>query len=133
MKRFFSILLMICMLAAAGPQITSAATKSAEIVQNVFLEQKTLDDMGTHTYNDMTKEEFLALAMKYVPEGTTVEIKFLYDHDYYISNASAFNDGKITAKIYIFGDDNSLENLSFTVKIPQLKVDTSMPNPIKRK
>ena len=75
MKRLLSILLMICMFVAAGPQVASAATgskDSARIARNVFLDQKTLDDMGTHTYNDMTQEEFLALAMKYVPEGTAV-------------------------------------------------------------
>lgn len=129
MKRLLSIMLMICMLAAANPQIASAATytpeQSARAARNAFLEQKTLDDMGTHTYNDMTKEEFLALAMQYVPEGATVEMKFLYEHDYYISNASAFNEGKITAKIWIFGIGGGMENITFTVKIPQLKVDTS--------
>lgn len=136
MKRLLSILLMICMLVAAGPQVASAATgskDSARIARNVFLDQKTLDDMGTHTYNDMTKEEFLALAMKYVPEGTAVRMKFFYDHDYYISNASAFNEGKITAKILILGDDGSMENITFTVKIPQIKTDPSNAEADKKK
>ena len=136
MKRLLSILLMICMFVAAGPQVASAATgskDSARIARNVFLDQKTLDDMGTHTYNDMTQEEFLALAMKYVPEGTAVRMKFFYDHDYYISNASAFNEGKISAKILILGDDGSMENITFTVKIPQIKTDKNNAEADKKK
>ena len=123
-KKVLSLLLMVCMLAAALPCVVFAdETSELDAAKKAFKNA----EGNILIYNDMTSDEFLRSIAKLLPEGSNVTLAFSKETDYRIWNATSEKDGTIFANIELTCGVYKTHEM-YDLKIPMLTGQAAADN-----